>query len=76
MGITHGGVHNQKLLLLIDPLGYCIWALFVQHLLEARSRRCILQWHEPWCVVHFGTSGGVVYNDVSDVFKNFVGSVL
>ena len=33
MGVPHGGIGNQQLLLIHDPLGQCLGALFVQQLL-------------------------------------------
>ena len=76
VGITHGGVHNQKLLLLVDPLCHRIGALFVQHLLEAGGWGSILQGHEAGGVVHLGTGSGIVYHNVSNVLQNLVGTVL
>ena len=76
MGVTAGGVSDQQLLLIQHPLAQGFGAVLIQVLLQAGLGIPFGYVREAGRLIQLLTCGGVIDNDVADVFQHLVGTVL
>lgn len=76
MCVTAGGVGDQQLLLIQHPLAQGFGAVLIQELLQAGLGFPFGYVRESGSLVQFLTCGGVIDDDVADVFQHLVGTVL